>query len=156
MSDSNTVTEQPTKPNPIPNSKPFQKGDPRINRKGRPKSFDKLRDLAVSLANEAAKGIGPDGKTQIPIEIDGHGVSQIEMILRAMMKQNPERFIEIAFGKVPDQSENYNINLDDLSDEQLEKLASGSSIRSVLASKSKGKVNPETTTQADRADPVAE
>lgn len=30
------------------NLKPFQKGDKRINRKGRPKSFDALRALAIT------------------------------------------------------------------------------------------------------------
>ena len=35
--------------------KPFVKGDPRINRKGRPKSFDALRSLAQEIAHEAAK-----------------------------------------------------------------------------------------------------
>lgn len=98
MSDTNTVTEQPKAANPIRNSKPFTKGDPRINRKGRPKSFDKLRELAVSLANETAK----DGSGK-PVEFEGHTATQIEMLLRVMMRENPARFVEIAFGKVPDE-----------------------------------------------------
>ena len=81
--------------------KGFVKGDPRINRKGRPKSFDKLRELAVSLANEAATAT-KDGVT-VPIMIDGHAATQIEMLLRTMMRENPARFVEIAFGKVPDE-----------------------------------------------------
>ena len=76
--------------------KPFVKGDPRINRKGRPKSFDKLRELAQQLANEQAQGNGG-----APIIIDGHIATQAEMILRQMMKDNPEKFVEIAYGKVP-------------------------------------------------------
>jgi hypothetical protein len=83
--------------------KPFVKGDKRINRKGRPKSFDKLRELAVSLANEAATAT-KDG-VSIPITIDGHQATQIEMLLRTMMRENPARFVEIAYGKVPDQIE---------------------------------------------------
>lgn len=75
---------------------PFVKGDPRINRKGRPKSFDKLRALAQQLGNESAVN-----KAGEPIVIADHIVSQIEMILRDMMHTNPERFIEIAYGKVP-------------------------------------------------------
>jgi hypothetical protein len=81
--------------------KGFVKGDPRINRKGRPKSFDKLRDLAVSLANETAKD--SSGKA---VEFEGHTATQIEMLLRVMMRENPARFVEIAFGKVPDITEN--------------------------------------------------
>lgn len=83
--------------------KTFRDHPERINRKGRPKSFDKLRELAVSLANEAAKATGPDGKAQIPIEINGHTATQIEMLLRTMIRENPTRFVEIAFGKVPDE-----------------------------------------------------
>jgi len=86
------------------NLKPFVKGDPRINRKGRPKSFDKLRELAVSLANEAATAT-KDGVT-VPIMIDGHAATQIEMLLRTMMRENPAWFVEIAFGKVPDEVQN--------------------------------------------------
>lgn len=74
----------------------FVKGDPRINRKGRPKSFDALRALAQQLANEIAKG--KDGGE---IVIDDHKATNTEMLLRALMRENPERFIEIAFGKVP-------------------------------------------------------
>lgn len=80
----------------IDNLKPFVKGDPRINRKGRPKSFDKLRELAQSLADEQATTANGQ-----PIVIDGHIATQAEMILRTLMKDNPERFLEIGYGKVP-------------------------------------------------------
>jgi hypothetical protein len=102
QSGTNTADEQ----RKTATGRPFVKGDKRINRKGRPKSFDKLRELSVSLANEAATALGPDGKTRIPVEINGHAASQIEMIMRQMMHDNPARFIEIAFGKVPDITEN--------------------------------------------------
>ncbi len=79
--------------------KPFVKGDPRINRKGRPKSFDALRELAVSIAHEKAKA----GDTVIVI--DGHSVTVAEAIMRKWATSKDPRlqkaFIEIAFGKVP-------------------------------------------------------
>ena len=81
------------------NLKPFVKGDPRINRKGKPKDFTKLRELAVSLANEAAI----DAATKGPLLVKGHAATEIEMLMRQMMHDNPARFVEIAFGKVPDE-----------------------------------------------------
>jgi hypothetical protein len=66
----------------------FTKGDPRINRKGRPKSFDQLRALAQQIAHERIA--------------EGSTVTAAEAILRKLAHDNPERFIEIAFGKVPD------------------------------------------------------
>ena len=56
--------------------KPFVKGDPRINRKGRPKSFDQLRSLAQQIAHEVAKAGGE------PVIIDGHSVTVAEAIMR--------------------------------------------------------------------------
>ena len=86
-------------PNPQ-NLKPFKKGDPRINRNGRPKSFDALRALAQEIAHEKAKA---GGNTVV---IDGHSVTVTEAILRQWAQsKNPvlqQRFIEVAFGKVPD------------------------------------------------------
>ena len=73
--------------NPNPSNQ-FVKGDPRINRKGRPKSFDKLRELAQQLSHETVQT--KDG-TQ----------TAVELILRKLAAENPERFLEIAYGKVP-------------------------------------------------------
>ena len=81
----------------------FVKGDPRINRKGRPKSFDALRALAQEIAHETAT------KDGVPLVIEGHKVTVAEAILRTWAtSKNPQlvkSFIEIAFGKVPDNLE---------------------------------------------------
>ena len=67
---------------------PFKKGDKRINRKGRPKSFDKLRKLAVEIAGEQA------GDTAL---------TRVQLMLMAMASsKNPrdrELFLAYAFGK---------------------------------------------------------
>jgi hypothetical protein len=126
----------------LANNGRFVKGDKRINRNGRPKSFDKLRKLAQQISHE-------------PIADDA-SMTAIEAILRQMAHDNPARFVEIAFGKVPDQSENYNINLDDLSDEQLEKLANGGSIRSILATPGRRKVETQAAPTSTDANTVAE
>ena len=83
--------------------KPFVKGDPRINRKGRPKSFDGLRSLAQEIAHEAAKQSKEQGGQ--PVVIDGHIVSITEAIMRSWaMSKDPrlqQKFIEVAYGQVP-------------------------------------------------------
>lgn len=124
---SNTTTKQPVPPQLV--GKGFDKHPERINRNGRPRSFDQLRKLAQQIAHERIA--------------DGSTITAAEAILRQMAHDNPERFIEIAFGKVPDQSENFNIDLDNLTDEQLEKLANGGSVRSVLATARSGKVKTQ-------------
>ena len=90
MASSNTVPKQLT---------PFVKGDPRINRNGRPKSFDALRTLAQQIAHETAKAGGAD------VVIDGHKVTVTEAVLRQWFQskdfQKQRAAMEIAFGKVP-------------------------------------------------------
>ena len=69
----------------------FVRGDPRINRKGRPKSFDQLRKLAVLVAAEQ----------------DPDGITRVLEILRDMAKSKEvakqTKFLEYSYGKVPDQ-----------------------------------------------------
>ena len=69
------------------NLRPFKKDDPRINRKGRPKSFDQLRALAQEIAHEKF-----DDNTTL-----------IEHILNTMAKDKRlmKDFLEYAYGKVP-------------------------------------------------------
>ena len=83
----------------------FVKGDPRINRNGRPKSFDAFRKLAVEIAGEK---VIKDGE---PVTINGHVLTVAEAILRQWASsKNPKlqmAFIEVAFGKPP---ENVNVH----------------------------------------------
>ena len=83
-----------------PNKGQFKKGDPRINRKGRPKNFDALRELALQIAHEPVTG--KDGNCVV---ISGRKVTVAEMILRKWATSGNSKlqqgFIEVAFGKVP-------------------------------------------------------
>lgn len=76
----------------------FKKGDPRINRKGRPKSFDKFRELAVAISTEPATD-----KNGEPILWNGRPVTNAELLLRMWLtdKKYQKDFAEVAFGKVP-------------------------------------------------------
>lgn len=78
------------------NLKPFRKGDIRINRKGRPKSFEALRALAQSISHEI-----------VIDSTDGKELTTAEAILRQWASSpNPQlqmKFVEVAFGKVPDE-----------------------------------------------------
>lgn len=99
------MTDSNTAPNTRKHGgKPFAKGDPRINRKGRPRSFDALRELAQQIAHEEATT--KDGDT---LTASGHVVTVAEAIMRRWASSgNPQlqrAFIEVAFGKVPDSIE---------------------------------------------------
>ena len=90
-------------PNPQ-NLKPFVKGDPRIWRGGRPKSFPALQELAQAIAHETAKSQG----SAVVIEDDKgqkHSVTVAEAVLRQWFQskdfQKQRAAMEIAFGKVP-------------------------------------------------------
>jgi hypothetical protein len=87
------------------NLKPFKKGDARINRKGRPKSFDELRTLTQAIAHEVARK--PTGEPLLAA--DGHALTVAEAILRSWAHSRVPalqiRFMEICFGKVPDSVE---------------------------------------------------
>ena len=97
---SNTVGNSEKKPR----GKPFVKGDVRINRKGRPRSFEEVRKLFQSISHEM---VTEEGK---PVIIGGHKITTVEQIARSWAtSKNPilqQKFIEVAYGKVP---ENINI-----------------------------------------------
>jgi len=90
--------------------KGFVKGDPRINRNGRPKSFDALRKLAQQISAEIVPDkTGKNPATKKVLNANGtereHILTLAEAILRLWAQSGkPElqrAFMEIAFGKVP-------------------------------------------------------
>ena len=78
--------------------KPFTKNDPRINRKGRPRTFDALRELAQQIAHETVKNKDGD-----PVVVEGHIATVTEVILRKWAASGDPRlqmaFVEVAYGK---------------------------------------------------------
>ena len=70
------------------NRKPgtFQPGDKRINRKGRPKSFQQLRERVLLFLAEQG---------------DDASGTRLETILRQLAVDDPKTLLEYGFGKVP-------------------------------------------------------
>ena len=92
MTNSNTVPKQLT---------PFVKGDKRINRKGRPRIFDKLRELTLDMFSRPA--LDANGNQ---IVIEGKPVTMIEYVMWKMIRSKDPRevqyAVQVAYGKVPD------------------------------------------------------
>lgn len=76
------------------NLKPFQKGDKRINRRGRPKDMAGLRKLAQSIAHEELE------------QKDGSLITVAEALMRKWAGSKDAKlqikFIEYSYGKVPE------------------------------------------------------
>lgn len=105
---------------------PFFPGDPRINRKGRPHTFDTLRALAQQIATEMSSS--------------GSSMSNVEAIMRDWAYSPDVRkqqiFVEYAYGKVPTSNIDAQIDLSTLTDQQLRRLANGEPLIDILADKS--------------------
>jgi hypothetical protein len=83
-----------TKPQRKHFGRPFKRGDVRINRRGRPKTFEELRRTADMIASEMVPG--PNGEM----------ISRGELLLRNWLRsKNPllqRSFVEYWVGRPPD------------------------------------------------------
>jgi len=86
-------TNTEAKQRSLANLRPFKKGDKRINRNGRPRSFDAVHLLAQKLARERLSS----GELAITDLLRSWRDSHEPVLQKA--------FVEYAFGKVPDKIE---------------------------------------------------
>ncbi len=133
--------------------KPFVKGDPRINRNGRPQEFDTWRKLNKEILAELAvdalgnpikiktiqiKNGEPVRDKKGKLAIEEHFATNAEMIVRA--KIHDKRFMSditlAAYGKPPDDI-NINVDLSSLTNSQLARISRGESIVTVLGNPNK-------------------
>jgi hypothetical protein len=94
------------------NLKPFRKGDPRINREGRPQKLPAIDELLAKVLNEA----GSNGLTRAEIILRKMAI-KAETDIRAA-----EMILDRAYGRPRQQIENINNNVNPfstLSDEEL-------------------------------------
>lgn len=126
----------------VANLKPFTKADPRINRKGRPRTLSELRALIQSLANEPS-----DGKPEW---------TRLIVMLRAMLvSRSPadrKELLRYGYGEPPQETTNLNVDWSQLTDEQLERIAKGEDVRRVITAASAGRAGTAPPTTDDRAD----
>ena len=84
-------------PNAVKNLRPFKPGDPRINRGGRPKSFDALRKEVQKILNEEFAYDETSERT----------LSRLHAMIRGMSSgRNPgdhKTLLEYGYGKVKDE-----------------------------------------------------
>ena len=104
---------------------PFTKGDPRINRKGRPKSLKALRKMIQRLGGE-------------PSELDPE-YTRIELLVRGMMRSKNSGdhigVLKYGWGEPSSTSTMLNIDFSQLSDEAVARIAAGEDVLAVLAGK---------------------
>ena len=122
--------------------KPFVKGDKRINRGGRPKSFDALRKLAQKIAGE------------LPEESDVTRVT--EMLIEMSKSKNPSDralFLAYAFGKPKEEvdvtSKGESINLKEEDAERFDRaiLTLADALRETVSGKGTEQNSPVDTSE---------
>lgn len=113
--------------------RPFTKGDARINRRGRPKTADALRKMIIKIMNEEVSGATPQGTVTM---------TRVELMLRDWISsrnfQKQNEVMNRGYGKVKDENEVLmHLDLSTLSTAQLERLARGEDLISVLTKPNK-------------------
>jgi hypothetical protein len=79
----------------------FTKGDPRINRQGRPRAFDALREAAQEIAEELAR----DKQGKLIVDRNGQAMTNARLLLRKWLSsgefEQEKHFMAVAYGLVP-------------------------------------------------------